>query len=62
MNKLIIQTGEIYQEWINLVGLVEEDTAKILNGIAAKDGWREFQPKEALNMGELVGKPMLLYW
>ena len=46
----------MYQEWINLIGLVEEDTAKILNGISAKDGWREFQPKEALNMGfeELV--------
>lgn len=56
MNKLIIQTGEMYQEWINLIGLVEEDTANILNGIAAKDGWCEFQPKEALNMGfeELV--------
>lgn len=51
MNKLIIQTGEMYQEWINLIGLVEEDTANILNGIAAKDGWCEFQPKEALNMG-----------
>ena len=27
-----------------------------IDGIAAKDGWREFQPKEALNMGfeELV--------
>ena len=41
----------MYQEWINLIGLVEEDTAKILNGIAAKDGWRDFQPKEPRNMG-----------
>ena len=56
----------MYQEWINQIGLVEEDTAKILNGIAAKDGWREFQPKEALNMGfeELVNLSgnRFLYW
>ena len=46
----------MYQEWMSLIDLVEEDTAKKLNGIAAKDGWREVQPKEALNMGfeELV--------
>ena len=41
---------------MSLIDLVEEDTAKKLNEIAAKDGWREVQPKEALDMGfeELV--------
>ena len=41
----------MYQEWMSLIDLVEEDTAKKLNEIAAKDGWREVQPKEALDMG-----------
>ena len=56
MNKLTIPTGGMYQEWMILSDLVEEDTAKKLNEIAAKDGWREVQPKEALDMGfeELV--------
>ena len=46
----------MYQEWMSLIDLVEEDTAKKLNEIADKDGWREVQPKEALDMGfeELV--------
>ena len=46
----------MYQEWMSLMDLVEEDTAKRLSDIAAKEGWREVQPKEALNMGfeELV--------
>ena len=41
---------------MSLIDLVDEDTAKKLNEIAAKDGWRKIQPKEALNMGfeELV--------
>ena len=54
--KLTISAGGMYQEWMSLIDLVEEDTAKKLNRIAAKDGWREVQPKEALNMGfeELV--------
>lgn len=53
---LTIPTGGMYQEWMSLIDLVEEDTAKKLNEIATKDGWREVQPKEALNMGfkELV--------
>lgn len=53
---LTIPIGGMYQEWMSLIDLVEEDTAKKLNEIAAKDGWREVQPKEALNMGfeELV--------
>lgn len=56
MNILTIPTGGMYQEWMSLIDLVEEDTAKKLNEIAAKDGWREVQPKEALDMGfeELV--------
>ena len=54
--KIIIPAGGMYQEWMSLIDLVEEDTAKKLNEIATKDGWREVQPKEALNMGfeELV--------
>ena len=53
---LTIPAGGMYQEWMSLIDLVEEDTAKKLNEIAAKDGWREVQPKEALDMGfeELV--------
>ena len=49
-------TGGMYQEWMSLIDLVEEDTAKKLNEIAVKDGWREIQPKEALDLGfeELV--------
>ena len=48
---IMIPTGGMYQEWMSLIDLVEEDTAKKLNEIAAKDGWREGQPKEALDMG-----------
>ena len=53
---LTIPAGGMYQEWMSLIDLVEEDAAKKLNEIATKDGWREVQPKEALNMGfeELV--------
>ena len=53
---LTIPIGGMYQEWMSLIDLVEEDTAKNLNEIATKDGWREVQPKEALDMGfeELV--------
>ena len=54
--KLTIPAGGMYQEWMSLIDLVEEDTAKKLNEIAAKDGWREVQPEEVLDMGfeELV--------
>lgn len=48
---IMIPTGGMYQEWMSLIDLVEEDTAKKLNEIAAKDGWREVQSKEALDMG-----------
>ena len=49
---LTISAGGMYQEWMSL----EEDSAIKLNEIAAKEGWREIQPKEALDMGfeELV--------
>lgn len=51
-----IPAGGMYQEWMSLIDLVEEDTAKKLNEIATKEGWRVVQPKEALDMGfeELV--------
>ena len=54
--KITVPAGGMYQEWMSLIDLVEEDTAQKLNEIAAKDGWREVQPKEALDMGfeELV--------
>lgn len=57
MTSLIkIPAGGMYQEWMNLIDLVNEDTAKRLNEMAVKNGWREIQPKEAINMGfeELV--------
>lgn len=54
--RITIPSGGMYQEWMSLIDLVEEDTARELNCKAAKDGWREIQPKEALDMGfeELV--------
>ena len=58
MNRTSIRVpaGGMYQEWMSLIDLVEEDIAKKLNEIAAQKGWREVQPKEALDMGfeELV--------
>jgi len=53
---ITIPVGGMYQEWMSLIDLVEEETAKKLNEIAAKDGWREVQLKEGLDMGfdELV--------
>jgi len=58
MNRTSIRVpaGGMYQEWMSLIDLVEEDTAKKLNEIAAQKGWREVQPKEVLDMGfeELV--------
>ena len=54
--RLKIRTGGMYQEWMSLIDLVEEGTAKKLNEIAAKNGWCKVLPKEALDMGfeELV--------
>ena len=53
---ITIPVGGMYQEWMSLIDLVEEDTASNLNKIAAQKGWREVKPKEALNIGfeELV--------
>ncbi len=53
---LTIPTGGMFQEWMSLIDLVEEDTAKKLKEIAAKEGWREVLPNEAIDMGfeELV--------
>lgn len=56
MTKIEIPTGGMYQEWMNLIDLVEEDSARMLNRLIATKGWREVQSKEALDMGfeELV--------
>lgn len=53
---LTIPSGGMYQEWMGLIDLVEDDTSKKLEMLAAKNGWREVQPNEALDMGfeELV--------
>lgn len=55
-SSLKIPAGGMFQEWMNLIDLVEEDTAKKLNELAAIDGWRVVKPKEAWDMGfeELV--------
>ena len=34
----------MYQEWMSLIDLVEEETAKKLNEIATKDGWHVVTP------------------
>jgi hypothetical protein len=58
MNEIEIKipAGGMYQEWLSLIDLVEEATAKKLESLANSIGWREIQPKEALDMGfeELV--------
>ena len=53
---LTIPTGGMYQEWMSLIDLVEEDTAKKLEKYATQKGWRIVLPKEAIDMGfeELV--------
>ncbi len=55
-SNISIPSGGMFQEWMSLMDLVEEDTAKRLNEVAVKDGWREVHPQEALDMGfeELV--------
>lgn len=55
-NNLNIQAGGMYQEWMGLIDLVKDDIAQKLNDITVKDGWRELQPNEAIEMGfeELV--------
>ena len=53
---LKIEAGGMYQEWMSLIDLVEEDTAKMLETNATTKGWRIIRPQEALDMsfGELV--------
>jgi len=53
---LTIPVGGMYQEWMSLIDLVEEDVAKKLSEKTTKDGWRKVQPSEAVDMGleELV--------
>ena len=59
MNKemnLMISAGTMYQEWMGLIDLVEEDTSNWLNEMVSTKGWRIVEPSEALDMGfdELV--------
>ena len=52
MNRhLSIPPGGMYEEWECLIDLVEEDTAKWLEDIAQKKGWREVKRDEVANMG-----------
>ena len=55
-SELRIPAGGMYQEWMSLIDLLEPDKAEELERLAANNGWREVQPKEALDMGfeELV--------
>lgn len=46
-----ILTGSMCQKWMSLIDLIEDDTAKKLDEKVVIDGWREIQPKEALDMG-----------
>lgn len=39
--KLIIPVGGMYQEWMNLIDLVEEDTVKKLNEVVVTEGFEE---------------------
>ena len=59
MNMILkIEAGGMYQEWMSLIDLVEEDTAKKLETIAITKGWRKIQPQEALDIG--FGKAKLV--
>lgn len=54
--ELKIPMGGMYQEWMCLIDLIEEETVNQLEALAVENGWREVEPNEALNMGfdELV--------
>ena len=56
MVNLTIPSGGMYQKWMSLIDLVEDDTAQKLESLANKKGWRKTQPQEAIEMGfeELV--------
>ena len=49
--KITIHAGGMYQERMSLLDLVDGDAAKKLTDIAAKDGWCEVLPKEAIGTG-----------
>ena len=52
MNRhLSIPPGGMYEEWECLIDLVEENTAKWLENIAQRKGWREVKRDEVANMG-----------
>ena len=55
-SKLRIPAGGMYQEWMSLIDLLEQDKAEELERLAVNNGWREVQPEEAESMGfeELV--------
>ena len=48
---ITIPFGGMYQEWSCLTDLVKEDTAKTLEQLANKRGWRKVQVDEAKEMG-----------
>ena len=48
---ITIPAGGMYQEWMSLIDLVEEETAKTLEQLANTKGWREVQACEAKDMG-----------
>ena len=55
MNKdFRIPVGGMYQEWMSLIDLVEEDVAKKLNEKATKEGWRKVQPRSKPETDVLV--------
>ncbi len=53
---LKIPAGGMYQEWNNLIDLVDDETAQLLEELANTKGWRKVQMPEAIEMGfiELV--------
>ena len=53
---LRVPVGGMYQEWLHLMDLVEEDTAKSLEELASNKDWRIVLPDEARGYGfeELV--------
>lgn len=49
--RLSIPVGGMYQEWMSLIDLVEEDTAKRLEKLAQRKGWREVKREELAGIG-----------
>ena len=48
---ITIPAGGMYQEWMSLIDLVEEETAKTLEQLVNTKGCREVQACEAKDMG-----------